>query len=58
MEDIRDGPNTEDLLAGVTDRFSFVDGNPEGLDFFAEPFIFPWLTDQPNDFGEDEDCVR
>ena len=43
---------------GNTERFRFVDGSQEGLDFFEEPFVFPWAANQPNDFGSDDDCVR
>lgn len=49
-------PN-EEPQSGVTERFFFVDGTTEGTEFFQEPFVFPWKDTQPNDNGNDDDCV-
>ena len=38
-------------------RFTFVDLSQEGLDFFDEFGEFPWRVDQPNDLGDDQNCV-
>ena len=39
-------------------RFRFVDGTVEGAEFFERPFRLPWGTDQPNDSGGIQECVR
>ena len=57
MEDVDVGPNTDNSLSGVTDRFSFVDGSSEGLEFFAEPLTFPWIITQPDDEEGGDDCI-
>ena len=43
---------------GVTDRFAFVDGVTEGIEFFEEPFKFPWQGDEPDGFEGNSNCVR
>ena len=58
VEDSTVGPTTNIRLGGVTNRFTFVDGLPEGLDFFNTAFEFPWGSLQPNDGGAAADCVR
>ena len=40
------------------ERFSFVDGSQDGLDFFEIGFEFPWQSGQPNDVDGNEDCVE
>ena len=58
VEDRTVGPNSDDSLYGVTNRFMFVDGSTEALDYFEDPFRFPWKGTQPNDKGKDDDCVE
>ena len=45
---------------GGTDptRFTFVDLSQEGLDFFDQGGVFPWLGSQPNDLRGDQDCLE
>ena len=42
---------------GNTERFEFVDSSEEGLDFFEDPFVFPWASAQPNDDNFNQDCI-
>ena len=44
--------------ANVPQRFSFVDGSEDGLEFFEIPSAFPWQSGQPNNVDEIEDCVE
>ena len=39
-------------------RFSFVDGEKEGVDFFELGGLFPWQSGQPNDVDGVQDCVQ
>ena len=57
LEDTEFGPNSNDELNGVTERFEFVDGSRDGLEFFRRPFETPWQTDNPDDV-QNADCVR
>ena len=59
LEDTIFGPNNpqDGALDDNTARFAFVDGSPEGLDFFARANEFPWGNGEPNDQGQ-ADCVR
>ena len=52
LEDVND-------VGGVfnTSRFSFVDGEVEGLAFFEEPRTLPWENNQPSDNNNVENCV-
>ena len=43
---------------GDTERFRFVDGEVEGLEFFEEADEFPWQDDQPNDASGNDDCIE
>ena len=47
----------EEIGGNATERFTFVDGSQDGLDFFAEGGKFPWSFDQPNDFPSPQHCV-
>lgn len=49
---------TEENQYGNTDRFSFVDGVQKDNEFFKVPYHFPWSSFQPNDSGNDDDCVE
>ena len=40
-----------------TDRFTFVDGDLEGLNFFDNAGRFPWRSNRPDNPGGAEDCV-
>ena len=40
-----------------TERFTFVDGSEEGLDFFTTAGQFPWGPNQPNDLPPSQYCV-
>ena len=58
VEDLDTGPNTNESLANITNRFAFVDGSREGLSFFQESTGFPWKKHQPDDASNTDDCVR
>ena len=41
-----------------TERFTFVDGTEEGIDFFRQAGVLPWDSGEPNNFFANEDCVE